>query len=377
MIIMNMKSVFDRWIIILYLFAVLISVVSSTKKNLYTLLGLSSTASQSMIKKAYRGKARDTHPDKNPTMDPLVAAENFREIVEAYETLSDLKARSEYDRTGRAAASQRKNEQNQGGNRNQGFNWGWKFGFNQGSHQERQHGLLFDRIYRTQIIDAQSRVISILSLDHLKSTALAGDDSEFYDEHSIEQRLERYVLLAFYDSSIPACEHRLTSQVLFPWPYAGYSNENYGTSSVWWDEIMLTGKVDLRNKGSSDEKRKLGEYFGIRDGTLTAQNCPSVVLLPRGGYLSERSTATLQYVKISEEFRKFVWPKLKMKIRFENKTPWPLSVWWLDGTRGIKQPEIAVNEATDMNTFLSHSFFFRANWVTGNSLTNQVNLYLS
>ena len=42
-----------------------------------------------------------------------------------------------------------------------------------------------------------------------------------------------------------------TIQVLFPWPFAGYSNEG-GTvdidSSVWWDEIVVTLRVDLAGK---------------------------------------------------------------------------------------------------------------------------------
>lgn len=42
--------------------------------DLYKLLGLNRLASKNDIKKAYRNKARNTHPDKNPNKDPEAAS---------------------------------------------------------------------------------------------------------------------------------------------------------------------------------------------------------------------------------------------------------------------------------------------------------------
>ena len=63
-------------------------------KDYYGILGLSKTASDEEIKKAYRKKALQFHPDKNQDEK---AEENFKEIGEAYEILSDSEKRSLYD----------------------------------------------------------------------------------------------------------------------------------------------------------------------------------------------------------------------------------------------------------------------------------------
>lgn len=66
----------------------------------YELLGVSRTASAEEIKKAYRRRARDLHPDANP--DNPNAAEQFKELSKAYAVLSDDDQRARYDRFGEA-----------------------------------------------------------------------------------------------------------------------------------------------------------------------------------------------------------------------------------------------------------------------------------
>jgi molecular chaperone DnaJ len=65
-------------------------------KDLYAALGVSATASDEEIKKAYRKLARKHHPDANPD-DPR-AEERFKEISHAYDVLSDPEKRRAYDR---------------------------------------------------------------------------------------------------------------------------------------------------------------------------------------------------------------------------------------------------------------------------------------
>jgi curved DNA-binding protein CbpA len=63
-------------------------------KDHYASLGLNSAATPADIKKAFRQKAAQFHPDRNP--DPNAAA-YFREVQEAYDILSDSDKRLAYD----------------------------------------------------------------------------------------------------------------------------------------------------------------------------------------------------------------------------------------------------------------------------------------
>jgi molecular chaperone DnaJ len=70
----------------------------ATTKNLYDILGVSKTASQEEIKKAYRKLARKYHPDRNP--DDREAEDRFKEIQGAYDVLGDPDKRNDYDQGG-------------------------------------------------------------------------------------------------------------------------------------------------------------------------------------------------------------------------------------------------------------------------------------
>lgn len=67
-------------------------------KDYYKILGVSKSADEKEIKKAFRTLAQKYHPDKNPN-DPS-AEQRFKEINEAYTVLSDKEKRSHYDRFG-------------------------------------------------------------------------------------------------------------------------------------------------------------------------------------------------------------------------------------------------------------------------------------
>ena len=71
-------------------------------KDFYQVLGVSESASQDDIKKAYRRLAKQYHPDANP--NNASAADRFKEISEAHSVLSDAEKRKQYDQMRRLGA---------------------------------------------------------------------------------------------------------------------------------------------------------------------------------------------------------------------------------------------------------------------------------
>ena len=73
--------------------------MATTQRDYYEVLGVTRAAGEGEIKRAFRGLARELHPDVSEAPD---AQERFREVVEAYEVLSKRETRELYDRFGHA-----------------------------------------------------------------------------------------------------------------------------------------------------------------------------------------------------------------------------------------------------------------------------------
>jgi curved DNA-binding protein len=85
-------------------------------KDYYKILGVERNATKEQIKRAYRELAKKTHPDRNPGNKK--AEEQFKEVNEAYQVLSDPEKRSRYDQLGESYT-----QWQQGGAPAGGFRW--------------------------------------------------------------------------------------------------------------------------------------------------------------------------------------------------------------------------------------------------------------
>jgi molecular chaperone DnaJ len=74
------------------------------KRDYYEILGVSRTATEVEMKIAFRKSAMECHPDRNP--GDKAAEAQFKELNEAYQSLSDPQKRAAYDRLGHAAFEQ-------------------------------------------------------------------------------------------------------------------------------------------------------------------------------------------------------------------------------------------------------------------------------
>jgi molecular chaperone DnaJ len=91
------------------------------KRDYYKILDVARDASEADIKKAYRRLAMKLHPDRNP--GDLATEEQFKEVKEAYEVLTDPARRATYDQFGHEGL-----EAQRGGGQGHGFNPGEAFG---------------------------------------------------------------------------------------------------------------------------------------------------------------------------------------------------------------------------------------------------------
>ncbi|KCV68043.1 hypothetical protein H696_05509 [Fonticula alba] len=118
----------------LALLALQADVAQAKGADYYALLGVSRGSSAADIKKAFRAKSREYHPDKNP--GDRAAAELYMQINAAYEILNDPEKKAVYDQYGEEGLTKMQQQQQQGGGGDGmwdpfGF-FGGMFGHNQG-----------------------------------------------------------------------------------------------------------------------------------------------------------------------------------------------------------------------------------------------------
>lgn len=110
------------------------------KTDYYKVLGVSRDADIAEIKKAYRQKMRENHPDKVGSEDSEAAEDRVAEINNAYEVLADTEARAEYDHGGFGNAGQGGRHHRAQGNHGYGQGHGQGFQFDFGGFDFSQFG---------------------------------------------------------------------------------------------------------------------------------------------------------------------------------------------------------------------------------------------
>ncbi|KAF2835009.1 DnaJ-domain-containing protein [Patellaria atrata CBS 101060] len=113
------------------LLSLLLPLIALCAEDYYKVLGISKSASDREIKKAYKAKSLQYHPDKNPGDES--ANTKFLEVTEAYEILHDKELRGIYDRGGHTAVERHKQGGQQHGHNpfdvfSQFFGGGGRFG---------------------------------------------------------------------------------------------------------------------------------------------------------------------------------------------------------------------------------------------------------
>jgi molecular chaperone DnaJ len=123
----------------------------SNKRDYYEVLGVAKTASQDEIKKAYRTAAQTHHPDKGGDV------EKFKEVKEAYETLSDDNKRRNYDQFGHAGPQRGSSTGHGGFNPNDAFSAFFRHG---GQPQQPQQPQVVINITLEESIKGVTKPIS-------------------------------------------------------------------------------------------------------------------------------------------------------------------------------------------------------------------------
>ena len=304
--------------------------------NLYEILGVSKTATKAEIKRAYRKKALDTHPDKNKGSNKEQAAEEFRQVVHAFEILSDETTRQRYDRTGYSGDST-SNNNNNNNNQRSGGGGSWTFHWNTGGggggryYQQRYQRPKLKDSFRVK--EAQSRLIHIVSLEQLETVIVSETD-----------KLERNLVICFCPAKL---ETHVMDEMVYPYPFAGMS-----TQGIWWEDLLQTTIVRFHR--SND----LTKFFDIPSGDTLQQ--PIFVFGKRG---QSFDSSSFQQTRIQtnqrEEFDTWMWKMLEVDIEFINDHDHPVEVYWINGSRGGIRMTLQPNQSETHTTMLAHEWWVR------------------
>lgn len=305
---------------LLFVVVLLAATDAQQETNLYQILGVSRQATAQEIKKAYRRKALDTHPDKNTHLPAEEAAENFRQVARAFEILSDASSRKYYDRTGRTTeGNSRQQHSHQQGS--------WTFTWNYARPPQK----LKDRF---DVQKAQSRVLHVVSLEQLQTIMVDVDQGD--------GALERSLLISFVQPG--TIETHVNDEMVFPYPFAGMSSQG-----IWWEDLLQTVQIRYHTP-----KHPLAQFFG-----LTTPLTEPVFFLARRGVPLQPQYFTKLTTQNRQTFDQWVWEQLEVDIHLINQHDHPVEVYWIHGNRAHIKMTLQAGEQVTHRSMLSHEWWVR------------------
>jgi curved DNA-binding protein CbpA len=294
---------------------------TETQVDLYELLGVHRKASIKEIKQAYRRKALDTHPDKNVGVPPEEATDAFRNVVRAFEILSDESARQRYDRTGRTD--------------NESSSYGGRQQYTQHFHfQWSGRARMLKMKDRFDVQQAQSRVLHVVSLAQLQTIMLNDDDL-----------LDRNLLLCF---TTPLTDEQADDEMVFPYPFAAMSSQG-----IWWEDLLQTVRIRFYRNS------ELSKFFGV--SADDANQRPVFIFAKRDTSLTEEFAPLLPRIHTGnrQSFESWVWEQIQVEVRFVNKHTFPVEIYWVHGTTANLKETLEPNDESWHTTMLSHEWYIR------------------
>ena len=279
----------------------------------------------SINEQAYRRKARDTHPDKNKDVPPDEAAEAFRQVVHAFEILSDESSRQRYDRTGRTdgAGQQQQQQRNY-----QNFQWTWNVRYRSQKLKDK-----------FEVQQAQSRVLHVVSLAQLETIMLSDDNNDDDDV------LDRNLLICF---TTHATEQHADDEMVFPYPFAHMSSQG-----IWWEDLLQTVRIKF-HRGSA-----LSRFFNV-----TAEECdatPVFVFAKRGTPLTAAAAPHWPRLRTRDRqvLHTWTWEQIQVEVEFVNEHDHTVEIYWVDERRAHKKMDLPPGQSASHTTMLSHEWYVR------------------
>ena len=198
---------------------------SARVDDYYKVLGVNRKASNDAIQKAYRRRAKETHPDKNPNPN---ASEEFRQVAEAFEVLGDAKRRRAYNKELDAKARRRARQRDQNTKQQE-------MKRRRTEAQRREQRRLHDERIR-DVAASQSKLVKFTTLEQLLDT-MTDSKGKFLN----------HFLCIFVGNK--AAERKGDEVIYFPIPFA---------SKEYRDTVRI-GKIRF------NKPTELTKFFGVRN----------------------------------------------------------------------------------------------------------------